>query len=196
MKRDAPQGGRQNTVPFTAPAPGRGACPVPGGPVGRRPCGSRSTAFSSSRMAFMSMLSTCFWAVSRSISALPCLRGDFLAAVLQFLQIPGRRVIEDQFPAVALLEQFPLLRLYPASCLWTALYSLYCAHISPRSVSVAIRRSAFDNPSPQVIVTGVHICDFFMELLHGLDAVCLHKAKQGGRSPAKPGFCRCGCQAA
>ena len=34
----------------------------------------------------------------------PCLGGDFLAAVLQFLQIPGRRVIEDQFPAVALLE--------------------------------------------------------------------------------------------
>ena len=44
--------------------------------------------------------------------SLPCLGGDFLAAVLQFLQIPGRRVIEDQFPAVALLEQFPLLRLY------------------------------------------------------------------------------------
>ena len=44
--------------------------------------------------------------------ALPCLGGDFLAAVLQFLQIPGRRVIEDQFPAVALLEQFPFLRLF------------------------------------------------------------------------------------
>ena len=27
--------------------------------------------------------------------ALPCLRGDFLAAVFQLLQIPGRRVIED-----------------------------------------------------------------------------------------------------
>lgn len=36
--------------------------------------------------------------------ALSCLGGDFLAAVLQFFQIPGRRVIEDQFPAVALLE--------------------------------------------------------------------------------------------
>ena len=41
----------------------------------------------------------------------PFLRGDFFAAGFQFLQIPGRRVIEDQFPAVALLEQFPLLRL-------------------------------------------------------------------------------------
>ena len=37
--------------------------------------------------------------------AMPCLGGDFLAAVLQFLQIPGRRVIEDQFPAVALLDR-------------------------------------------------------------------------------------------
>ena len=27
-------------IPFTAPAPGRGTCPVPGGPVGRRPCGA------------------------------------------------------------------------------------------------------------------------------------------------------------
>ena len=72
VKRDALKRGRQNAVPFTVPAPGHGTCPVPGGPVGRRPCGaalrSRSTAFSSSRMAFMSMVSTCFWAVSRSIS--------------------------------------------------------------------------------------------------------------------------------
>ena len=30
VKRDAPKRGRQNAVPFTAPAPGRGACPVPG----------------------------------------------------------------------------------------------------------------------------------------------------------------------
>ena len=65
--------------------------------------------------------------------ALPFLRGDFLAAGFQFFQIPGRRVIEDQFPAVALLEQFPLLGFILASCLWTVLYSLYCAHISPRA---------------------------------------------------------------
>ena len=37
-----------------------------------------------------------------------------------------------------------------------------------------------DDFSPQVIVAGVHICYFFMELLHGLDAVCLQKAEQGG----------------
>lgn len=73
---------------------------------------------------------------------LPCLRGDCLAVVFQFFQIPGRCVIEDQFPAVALLKLFPLFRLYFTSCLWMALYWLYCSHISPRSVRVAIRRSA------------------------------------------------------
>ena len=44
----------------------------------------------------------------------PFLGSDFLTAGFQFFQIPGRRVIEDQFPAVALLEQFPLLRLLSA----------------------------------------------------------------------------------
>ena len=43
---------------------------------------------------------------------LPCLRSDCLAVVFQFFQIPGRCVIEDQFPAVALLKLFPLFRLY------------------------------------------------------------------------------------
>ena len=38
---------------------------------------------------------------------LPCLRGDPLAAVFQFFQIPGCCVIQDQFPAVALLKLFP-----------------------------------------------------------------------------------------
>ena len=31
---------------------------------------------------------------------LPCLRGDPLAAVFQFFQIPGRCVIQNQFPTV------------------------------------------------------------------------------------------------
>ena len=43
---------------------------------------------------------------------LPCLRGDCLTAVFQFFQIPGCCVIQDQFPAVALLKLFPLFRLY------------------------------------------------------------------------------------
>ena len=43
---------------------------------------------------------------------LPCLRGDCLTAVFQFFQIPGCCVIEDQFPAVALLKLFPFFRLY------------------------------------------------------------------------------------
>ncbi len=47
----------------------------------------------------------------------PFLRGNFFAAGIQFFQIPGRRVIEDQFPGVALLEQFPFLRLQPGTLL-------------------------------------------------------------------------------
>ena len=43
---------------------------------------------------------------------LPCLRGDPLAAVFQFFQIPGCCIIQDQFPAVALLKLFPFFRLY------------------------------------------------------------------------------------
>ena len=39
----------------------------------------------------------------------------------QFFQIPGRRVIEDQFPAVALLEQFPFLRLHLGKLLMDSL---------------------------------------------------------------------------
>ena len=55
---------------------------------------------------------------------LPCLRGDCLAVVFQFFQIPVCCVIEDQFPAVALLEQFPLLRLYPGKLLVDSLILL------------------------------------------------------------------------
>ena len=43
---------------------------------------------------------------------LPCLWGDCLAAVFQFFQIPGCCVIQDQFPAVALLKLFPFFRFY------------------------------------------------------------------------------------
>ena len=43
---------------------------------------------------------------------LPYLRGDSLAAVFQVFQIPDCCVIQDQFPAVALLKLFPFFRLY------------------------------------------------------------------------------------
>ena len=39
-KHDTPVRGRQSAVPFTVPAPGRGACPVPAGPAARRFCGA------------------------------------------------------------------------------------------------------------------------------------------------------------
>ncbi len=124
VKRDAPERGRQSAVPFTAPAPGRGACPVP-------------------------------------------------AAVFQFFQIPGRRVIEDQFPAVALLEQFPLLRLYPGKLLVDSLILVVLRPHLPALGEDSDPALSLDDLSPQVIVTAVHISDFFMKLLHRLDAVCL-----------------------
>ena len=67
-KHDTPVRGRQNAVPFTALRPPvAGFVPfLPGQLVSG--LAEPFTAFSSSRMAFMSMLSTCFWAVSRSIS--------------------------------------------------------------------------------------------------------------------------------
>ena len=73
----------------------------------------------------------------------PFLRGKFFAAGFQFFQIPGRRVIENQFPAVALLEQFPLLRFYLGKLLMDSLVLVVLRPlISPRSVRTAIRRSA------------------------------------------------------
>ena len=75
--------------------------------------------------------------------ALPCLGGDFLTAVLQFLQIPGRRIIEDQFRLWRCSNSSRFSGFTLASCLRMGLYLLYCAHISPRSVRVAIRRSAW-----------------------------------------------------
>ena len=40
VKCDTPERGRQSAVPFTAPAPGREACPVPVGIAARRFCGA------------------------------------------------------------------------------------------------------------------------------------------------------------
>ena len=61
------------------------------------------------------------------------------------------------------------------------LYLLYCAHISPLGEG-GDPAFSFDDLSPEVIVAGVHIGNFFMELLHGLDAVCLQKAEQAALS--------------
>ena len=122
----------------------------------------------------------------------PFLGGDFLAAGFQFLQIPGRRVIEDQFPAVALLEQFPLLRLHPGKLLMDGLVLVVLRPHLPALGEDSDPALGLDDLSPQVIVAGVHIGNFFMELLHGLDAVGLQKIEQGGALLQSPDFAGAG----
>ena len=100
---------------------------------------------------------------------LPCLRGDCLAVVFQFFQIPGRCVIQNQFPAVALFKLFPFFRLYFGKLLVDGLVLVV---LLPHLPALGL-----DDLSTQVIVTAVHISDFFMKLLHRLDAVCLQKAE-------------------
>ena len=90
----------------------------------------------------------------------------------QFFQIPGRRVIENQFPAVALLEQLPLLWLHPGKLLVDSLVPVVLRpHLSALSED-SDPALGLNDFSPQVIVAGVHICDFFMELL-ALRLLCL-----------------------
>ena len=83
---------------------------------------------------------------------LPCLRGDCLAAVFQFFQIPGCCVIQDQFPAVALLKLFPLFRLYFGKLLVDGLVLVVLfPHLSAlgKGGDPAL---GLDDLSPQVIV--------------------------------------------
>ena len=108
---------------------------------------------------------------------LPCLRGDCLAAVFQFFQIPGRCVIEDQFPAVALFKLFPFLRLHLGKLLMDSLVLVVLRPHLPARGEDNDPALGLNDLSAQVIVTAVHISDFFVELLHRLDAVCLQKAE-------------------
>ena len=124
--------------------------------------------------------------------ALPFLRGKFLAAGFQFFQIPGRRVIEDQFPAVALLEQLPLFRLHPGKLFMNGLVLVVLRPHLPALGEDSDPAFGFDDLSPQVIVAGVHAGNFFMELLHGLDAVGVQKIEQGGALLQSPDFAGAG----
>ena len=52
--------------------------------------------------------------------------------------------------------------------------------IIPQQIPQGMRAEVnekIDDLSTQVIVMAVHISDFFMKLLHRLDAVCLQKAE-------------------
>ncbi len=108
---------------------------------------------------------------------LPCLRGDSLAAVFQVFQIPDCCVIQDQFPAVALLKLFPLFRLYFGKLFVDGLVLVVLFPHLPAFGKNGDPALSLDDLSPQVIVTAVHISDFFMKLLHRLDAVYLQKAE-------------------
>ena len=103
----------------------------------------------------------------------PFLWGDFLAAGFQFFQIPGRRVIEDQFPAVALFKLFPFFRFYFGKLFVDGLVLVVLFLHLPVFGKSGDPALGLDDLSPQVIVTAVYISDFFMKLLHRLNAVCL-----------------------
>ena len=91
---------------------------------------------------------------------LPCLRGDCLAAVFQFFQIPGRCVIQNQFPAVALFKLFPLFRLYFGKLFVDGLVLVVLFPHLPAFGKNGDPALSLDDLSPQVIVTAVHISDF------------------------------------
>ncbi|MGN8730235.1 hypothetical protein [Hornefia butyriciproducens] len=73
---------------------------------------------------------------------------------------------------VALLEQLPLLWLHPGKLLVDSLVPVVLRpHLSALSED-SDPALGLNDFSPQVIVAGVHICDFFMELL-ALRLLCL-----------------------
>ena len=78
---------------------------------------------------------------------------------------------------MALLKLFPLSRLYFGKLLVDGLVPVVLFPHLPAFGEGSDPALSLDNLSPQVIVTAVHISDFFMKLLHRLDAVCLQKAE-------------------
>ena len=78
---------------------------------------------------------------------------------------------------MALLKLFPLFRLYFGKLLVDGLVPVVLFPHLPALGKSGDPAFCLDDLSPQVIVTDVHISDFFMELLHRLDAVCLQKAE-------------------
>ena len=82
----------------------------------------------------------------------------FLAAMYAVAKIPFRLILKSLKPIFPIIVFTAVLNLFFVSGEGDPAFSL-------------------DDLSPQVIVTAVHIRDFFMELLHRLDAVCLQKAE-------------------
>ena len=78
---------------------------------------------------------------------------------------------------MALLKLFPFFRLYFGKLLVDGLVLVVLFPHLPAFGKSGDPALSLDDLSPQVIVTAVHISDFFMKLLHRLDAVCLQKAE-------------------
>ena len=93
---------------------------------------------------------------------------------------------------MALLEQFPFLRLYLGKLLADGLVLVVLRPHLPALGEGGNPALGLDDFPPQVIVAAVHIGDFIVELLHGLDPVCLHKAEQGGALLQSPDFAGAG----
>ena len=65
---------------------------------------------------------------------------------------------------------------------------MHLTGVRQNAVSFTDPALGLDDLSAQVIVTVVHISDFFMKLLHRLDAVCLQKAEQRSAFLQGPDF--------
>ena len=65
---------------------------------------------------------------------------------------------------------------------------MHLTGVRQNAVSFTDPALGLDDLSAQVIVTAVHISDFFMKLLHRLDAVCLQKAEQRSAFLQGPDF--------
>ena len=78
---------------------------------------------------------------------------------------------------MALLKLFPFFRLYFGKLFVDGLVLVVLFPHLPALGKGSDPALGLDDLSPQVIVTAVHISDFFMKLLHRLDAVCLQKAE-------------------
>ena len=85
----------------------------------------------------------------------------------QFFQIPGRRVIEDQFPAVTLLEQFPLLRLHLGKLLMDSLVLVVLRPHLPALGECGNPALGFDDLSPQVIVGRTVLRCLYVRISYG-----------------------------
>ena len=125
MKRDAPQGGGKAPYPLPLRPPVAGLVLFLAGQL----VGGLAELFHGFQFLPHGLLVDAVYLLlgSQQVDlAPPFLRRKFLAAGFQFFQIPSRRVIEDQSRLWRCSNSSRFSGFTLASCLWTALYSLYC----------------------------------------------------------------------